>query len=69
MEWYTSLASYSLSPDNKNDFAELERDPDRKLLTLVIEKVLLVKISGLVGSAYDPMSTTQTLKLTGTLAR
>ena len=69
MEWYTSLASYSLSRDNKNDFAELERDPDRKLLTLVIEKVLLVKISGLVGSAYDPMSTTQTLKLTGTLAR
>lgn len=69
MEWYTSLASYSLARDNKNDLAELERDPDRKLLTLVIEKVLLVKISGLVGSAYDPMSTTQTLKLTGTLAR
>lgn len=69
MEWYTSLASYSLARDNKDDLAELERDPDRKLLTLVIEKVLLVKISGLVGSAYDPMSTTQTLKLTGTLAR
>ncbi len=69
MEWYTSIASYSLPRDNNNDLAELERDPDRKLLTLVIEKVLLVKISGLVGSAYDPMSTTQTLKLTGTLAR
>ena len=57
------------SDDGEEKLSDLERDLDRKLLTLVIEKVLLVKMTGLVSAAYDPMSTTQTLKLTGTLTR
>jgi hypothetical protein len=72
MEWYTTLATYSM-PENEDEsdenISDLEKDPDRKLLTLVVEKVLLVKMTGLVSAAYDPLSTSQTLKLTGTLNR
>ena len=65
MEWYKSLAMYSMkSDDHDKDFV---KDPDFKLLSLLVEKVLLNKITGLVRSAYDPLSTAQTLKLTGLL--
>ena len=47
----------------------LKSDPDSKLLSLVIEKVVVVRITNFVRSAYDPLSTTQTLKLTGLLER
>ena len=47
----------------------LKSDPDSKLLSLVIEKVVIVRITNFVRSAYDPLSTTQTLKLTGLLER
>ena len=70
MEWYNALATFSL-PDDDGDESldELEKDADRKLLTLVVEKVLIVKMTAIVSATYDPMSTTQTLKLTGTLNR
>ena len=72
MEWYNALATFSF-PDDDDDgdesLDELEKDADRKLLTLVVEKVLIVKMTAIVSATYDPMSTTQTLKLTGTLNR
>ena len=46
--------AYSLPSPNEDEdesaekFSDLEKDPDRKLLTLVIEKVLVVKITGKV---------------------
>jgi hypothetical protein len=69
MEWYNSLASFSLPDDDDESLADLEKDADRKLLTLVVEKILIVKMTAIVSASYDPMSTTQTLKLTGTLNR
>jgi len=72
MEWYNSLASFSMpdvDEDDEESFSDLEKDPDRKLLTLVVEKVLIVKMTSIVSATYDAMSTTQTLKLTGTLNR
>ena len=71
MEWYNALATFSLPDDDDGDESldELEKDADRKLLTLVVEKVLIVKMTAIVSATYDPMSTTQTLKLTGTLNR
>jgi hypothetical protein len=70
MEWYNSLASFSLPDDDDDEsLADLEKDADRKLLTLVVEKILIVKMTAIVSASYDPMSTTQTLKLTGTLNR
>ena len=45
----------------------IKSDPDIKLLSSVIEKVVIVRITNFVRAAYDPLSTTQTLKLTGLL--
>ena len=61
MPWYRTLALYGLNQSK----SELAEDPDRKLLSLVIEKVIVVKITNFVKSAYDPLSSVQTLKLTG----
>lgn len=67
MEWYNTLAVYSLH--RNEDLETFRSDQDRNLMTLVVEKVILVKMIGIVQTAYDPLSTTQTLKLTGTLNR
>jgi GC-rich sequence DNA-binding factor len=61
MGWYANVALYSHN--------QYENDRDEKLLSLVMEKVVLVKINGIVRAAYDPMSTSQTLKLTQLLGR
>jgi len=55
--------------DHKDVLNFLKNDPDSKLLSLVIEKVVVVRITNFVRSAYDPLSTTQTLKLTGLLEK
>ena len=53
----------------KDNIHFLKDDPDSKLLSLVIEKVVIVRVMNFVRSAYDPLSTSQTLKLTGLLER
>ena len=53
----------------KDNIHFLKDDPDSKLLSLVIEKVVIVRVTNFVRSAYDPLSTSQTLKLTGLLER
>ena len=71
MDWYNSLVSFSMPDDEDEDesFSDFEKDPDRKFLTLVVEKVLVVKMTAIISATYDAMSTTQTLKLTGTINR
>ena len=66
-----SSVESSKSPMEENGklAAELKNDPDLKLLSLVLEKVVIVRITNFVRSGYDPLSTTQTLKLTGLLER
>ena len=62
MDWHNRLAMYSLTEEEKvND--------DNKILSHVIEKVLLVKINQVVKAAYDPMSTSQTLRITQLLSK
>ena len=53
----------------KDNIHLLRDDPDSKLLSLVIEKVVIARVTNFVRSAYDPLSTSQTLKLTGLLER
>lgn len=65
MEWHRTLASYSLEPSESE--SGLSSDPDRRLLSLVVEKVLLPKLRTLLEAAYDPMSTAQTKSVTGLL--
>jgi len=57
------------STEQKDRITILKDDPDAKLLSLVIEKVVVVRVTNFVRSAYDPLSTSQTLKLTGLLER
>lgn len=69
MEWYNKLAAFSLNKSDSEELEDFSKDPDRNLLMLMIEKVLLVKITAIVEASYDPLSTIQTLKLTGLLSR
>ena len=59
-EWYSSLSTFGyLSPESEDSLAS---DPDRRLMSLIVEKVVLPKITAVVNCSYDPMSTTQTLR-------
>ena len=72
MPWYRSLALYGMSNLSMNDSDEAEaglaEDPDRRLLSMVIEKVVVVKVTGFVKSAHDPLSASQTTQLSATVA-
>ncbi|XP_013784934.1 PAX3- and PAX7-binding protein 1-like [Limulus polyphemus] len=56
MSWYQTLAFYSL-------LSSEDEDPDLQLIPKIVEKVVLPKLSVLVGEVWDPLSTTQTLHL------
>ena len=58
MDWHNRVAIFSHVEDQ-----DMVND-DNKLLSLVLEKVLFVKINQVVKAAYDPMSTLQTRRLT-----
>ena len=70
MPWYRSLALYGMSNLSMADHDEavLAEDPDRRLLSMVIEKVVVVKVTGFVRSAHDPLSASQTQQLSATVA-
>ena len=63
MEWYNTVAMYS------HQISQNPKDQDHFLLSLVIEKVVLAKIHAIVSSAYDPLSTSQTMRLTQLLKK
>ncbi|KAF7278966.1 PAX3- and PAX7-binding protein 1 [Rhynchophorus ferrugineus] len=66
-EWYRTLALYGLH-DNESEHS-LSKDPDINLLPTVIEKVLVPKLSQLIDRCWDPVSSSQTLRLVGTVGR
>ena len=45
--------------------SKLEDDPDKRLISSCVDKVIIPKLSGLVSTGYDPLSTSQTNKLVG----
>ena len=68
MEWHNRVALFSQqiidsSSTNDQDSSKYQAS-DQQLLSLVLEKVLLVKINHIVKAAYDPMSASQTQRLT-----
>lgn len=63
MEWYRRIALFS------HQWNANSEDQDNFLLSLVMEKVVLVKIHSLVSAAYDPLSTSQTMRLTQLLKK
>jgi hypothetical protein len=62
MEWYRTLTTYSW--DGTETESSLAKDPDRRLVALLVERVVVPKLTSLVEAEFDPMSTTQTMRLT-----
>ncbi|XP_058057791.1 intron Large complex component GCFC2 isoform X1 [Anopheles bellator] len=65
-EWYRTVALFGHVADTE---AELADDPDVRLLPVIVEKIFLPKLTALVEQYWDPLSTTQTLRLVRLLKR
>ncbi|XP_015117419.1 PAX3- and PAX7-binding protein 1 isoform X2 [Diachasma alloeum] len=66
-KWYNSLLLYAL--DRGENEETLRCDPDVRLIPLTMEKIVLPKLTSIVEKMWDPMSTSQTLRLVGTVSR
>ncbi|KAM4772048.1 intron Large complex component GCFC2 [Rhinophrynus dorsalis] len=58
MGWYHDIEEFSSSRDDPE--MNEEDSPDQKVLSAVIEKTLIPKVSGFVEHLWDPMSSVQT---------
>ncbi|XP_060518822.1 PAX3- and PAX7-binding protein 1 isoform X2 [Cylas formicarius] len=67
LDWYRTLALYGLH-DGESEHS-LSKDPDINLLPTIIEKVLVPKLTQLVDRCWDPLSSSQTLRLVGVVGR
>lgn len=59
--WYRSCCLYSRQPGETE--SSLAEDPDVRLIPTLVEKIVLPKLTVLIEQVWDPLSTTQTLKL------
>ncbi|EGI64020.1 GC-rich sequence DNA-binding factor-like protein [Acromyrmex echinatior] len=66
-KWYNTLLLYAL--DSKETEESLKRDPDVRLIPSTIEKIVIPKLTSIIEKIWDPMSTSQTLRLVGTINR
>ncbi|EDV91346.1 PAX3- and PAX7-binding protein 1 isoform X1 [Drosophila grimshawi] len=67
MHWYQACMLYACQPDETVD--RLKQDPDFNLVPSLMEKIVLPKVNALVTECWDPLSTTQTLRLVGFINR
>ncbi|XP_049531625.1 PAX3- and PAX7-binding protein 1 isoform X1 [Anopheles darlingi] len=67
-EWFRAVALYGCRSDSPSE-AELNDDPDVRLLPTIVEKIFLPKLTALCEQYWDPLSTTQTLRLVRLLKR
>ncbi|XP_067636201.1 PAX3- and PAX7-binding protein 1 isoform X2 [Eurosta solidaginis] len=67
MNWYLACMLFGWSEDETE--ASLKLDPDFNLVPTIIEKILLPKLTDIVNQCWDPLSTTQTLRLIGFINR
>lgn len=66
-DWYRTMALYGLHDDETE--VSLAKDPDINLLPTIVEKVILPKLNILVDRCWDPLSSSQTLRLIGIISR
>ncbi|XP_063971930.1 PAX3- and PAX7-binding protein 1 [Diachasmimorpha longicaudata] len=66
-KWYNSLLLYALDKGETEE--TLRCDSDVRLIPRAMEKIVLPKLTSIVETIWDPMSTSQTLKLVGTVSR
>ncbi|XP_030565677.1 PAX3- and PAX7-binding protein 1 isoform X1 [Drosophila novamexicana] len=67
MNWYQACMLYACQSDETVE--RLKQDPDVNLVPSLIEKIVLPKLNSLVAECWDPLSTTQTLRLVGFINR
>ncbi|CAH0558279.1 unnamed protein product [Brassicogethes aeneus] len=67
LDWYRTMALYGLHDDETE--STLSKDPDINLLPTIIEKVIVPKLTVLVDRCWDPLSSSQTLRLVGIINR
>ncbi|KAH8420794.1 hypothetical protein KR222_005393 [Zaprionus bogoriensis] len=67
MQWYQACMLYAYQSDETVE--HLKQDPDVNLVPSLIEKIVLPKVNALVSECWDPLSTTQTLRLVGFINR
>ncbi|KAH8369131.1 hypothetical protein KR009_002447 [Drosophila setifemur] len=67
MRWYQACMLYACQPEETVE--QLKNDPDVNLVPVLIEKIVLPKVAALVTECWDPLSTTQTLRLVGFINR
>ncbi|XP_036228777.2 PAX3- and PAX7-binding protein 1 isoform X1 [Bactrocera oleae] len=67
MNWYSACMLYAGSEDETE--ATLRLDPDVNLVPTIIEKIVLPKMADIVNQCWDPLSTTQSLRLIGFINR
>lgn len=65
--WYRTLALYGLHDDETE--ISLAKDPDINMLPTIVEKLIVPKLTLLVDRCWDPLSSTQTLRLLSTTTR
>uniref|UniRef100_A0A1L8DHS0 Putative transcriptional regulator binding to the gc-rich sequence n=1 Tax=Nyssomyia neivai TaxID=330878 RepID=A0A1L8DHS0_9DIPT len=65
--WYTACMMYSFVESETEE--SLSIDPDVTLVPVVVEKIILPKLTEQIENCWDPMSTSQTLRLVGLINR
>ncbi|KAG5680373.1 hypothetical protein PVAND_009882 [Polypedilum vanderplanki] len=61
MKWYHPLAMYGRIEGETEEI--LRDDPDIFLIPTIVEKIVLGKLNNIIEGCFDPLSTTQTLRL------
>lgn len=67
LEWYRTLALYGLHDDETE--LSLSQDPDVNLLPTIVEKIIIPRLTQLIDKCWDPLSSSQTLRLVGVISR
>lgn len=66
-DWYRTLALYGLHDDETEE--TLSKDPDIALLPTLVDKLIIPKLAQIVDRVWDPLSSSQTLRLVGCVGR
>ncbi|XP_013112939.2 PAX3- and PAX7-binding protein 1 isoform X2 [Stomoxys calcitrans] len=67
LNWYQAAILYAWTEEETEE--SLRQDPDVNLVPTLIEKIILPKITDIVTHCWDPLSTSQTLRLIGFINR
>lgn len=63
MKWFNLLILFGAGDSADEDPKQLREDPDRNLVSHLVEKVILVKLKEIIACWWDPLSHVQTVRL------